>query len=511
MDKIDSTACLTNETPLEENMAMGLDEFRKRIATDDVVARLRAGLIGEGAEFTTPFGKKTLTYADYTASGRALRQVEDFVAEHVLPFYANSHTEASFCGAYTTGLREEARALIGEDVNAGPDCSVIFSGAGATSAVNRLVALCGVAEAASLNPANIPTVFIGPYEHHSNILPWRESGAEVIEIAEADGGGPDLEMLENELQARANRPLLIGAFSAASNVTGILTDVDAVTRLLKRHGALAFWDYAGGGPYLTMDMTPGAGLEKDAIFLSPHKFPGGPGASGLLIIRNSAVHATRPTWPGGGSVAYVSPWAHDYLESIVEREEAGTPNVIGDIRAALAFIVKAAIGPDFIAKRDRELCARAFAVWAKNPQIDILAADHTNRLPIFSFTIRDQHGGHLHHELVTKMLSDIAGIQVRGGCVCAGPYGHRLLGVGRHQSEIIRAEIRAGNEIEKPGWVRLNFSYLMDNKTADYIIDSLDQLAGKAPEIARFYVANKSTAKFDHKSSLDHRVQMAGE
>jgi selenocysteine lyase/cysteine desulfurase len=501
----------TNNASVEENSAMVLEVFRKRIETDDAVAQLRAGLIGEGAEFMTPFGKKTLTYADYTASGRALRQVEDFVAEHVLPYYANSHTEASFCGAYTTGLREEARALIASEVNAGPDCSVIFSGSGATSAVNRLVALCGIAGETDKSGTGKPVVFIGPYEHHSNILPWRESGAEVIEIDEADGGGPDLTKLEYELRSRTDRPLLVGAFSAASNVTGILTDVDAVTRLLKRYGALAFWDYAGGGPYLTMDMDPEPGLEKDAIFLSPHKFPGGPGASGLLIIRNSVVRATRPTWPGGGSVAYVSPWAHDYLESVIEREEAGTPNVIGDIRAALAFIVKASIGPDFIAKRDRELCARAMAVWSKNPHINILAADHKTRLPIFSFTIRDNKGGHLHHELVTKMLSDIAGIQVRGGCVCAGPYGHRLLGVGRHQSETIRAEIRAGNEIEKPGWVRLNFSYLMDDEKADYIIDNLDQLAHKAPEISRFYVGNKSTAKFEHQSDPDYRAQMAGE
>jgi len=501
-----------------------IDRFRERLETGDIVAQLRAGLIGEGAEISTPFGKKKLTYADYTASGRALRQVEDFIAEQVLPYYANSHTEASFCGAYTMGLREEARALIAAEVNAGTDCSVIFTGSGATSAVNRLVALCGVADCGNTNaatPANrfaalfrtvgqraknlasAPAVFIGPYEHHSNILPWRESGAEVIEIAEAPSGGPDLAMLEDELKARSDRPLLIGSFSAASNVTGIVTDVDAVTRLLKRYGALAFWDYAGGGPYLPMDMNPGTGLEKDAIFLSPHKFPGGPGASGLLIIRNTVVRAKKPTWPGGGSVSYVSPWAHDYLDSIIEREEAGTPNVIGDIRAALAFMVKAAIGPDFIAKRDSELGARALSVWRKNSRINLLGSENTNRLPIFSFTVQDRDGGYVHHELFSKMLSDIAGVQVRGGCVCAGPYGHRLLGVGRDQSENIRATILAGNEIRKPGWVRLNFSYLMDDETAAHIIDSVDMLANKADEFADNYVCDETRAQFHHKARLE--------
>lgn len=481
---------------------MILDGFRKKLDSGDIVAELRAGLIGEGAEISTPFGKKNLTYADYTASGRALRQVEDFVTEQVLPFYANSHTESSFCGAYTTGLREEARAFIAAEVNAGDDCSVIFTGSGATSAINRLVALCGIADCSDRNSA-LPAVFIGPYEHHSNILPWRESGAEVIEIAEAPSGGPDLTMLESELKARSGRPLLIGSFSAASNVTGIVTDVDAVTILLKRYGALAFWDCAGGGPYLPMDMSPGEGLEKDAVFVSPHKFPGGPGASGLLIIRNALVRAKQPTWPGGGSVSYVSPWGHDYLSSIIEREEAGTPNVIGDIRAALAFMVKAAIGPDFIMKRDAELGARALDVWRKNSQIRLLGAENPNRLPIFSFLIRDQEGGYVHHELVSKMLSDISGVQVRGGCVCAGPYGHRLLEVGREQSENIRAAILAGNEIRKPGWVRLNFSYLMDDKTAAHIIDSVDMLARRAAEFADHYICDETSAQFHYKTSLN--------
>ena len=466
---------------------MILDRFRKDMETDDIVARLRDGLIGEGAEFETEFCTKKLVYADYTASGRALRQVESFIAEQVLPFYANSHTEASYCGAYMTKLREAARKLIGDEVNADADCSVIFAGSGATAAVNRLVALCGVADLKDENGIVNATVFIGPYEHHSNILPWRESGAEIVEIGEAPEGGPDLVMLEKELEARSDRQLLIGSFSAASNVTGIVTDVNAVTGLLKRYGALAFWDYAGGGPYLDMDMNPGYRLEKDAIFLSPHKFPGGPGASGLLIIRNSAIRATRPTWPGGGSVSYVSPWAHDYLASITEREEAGTPNIIGDIRAALVFVIKAVIGSDYISKRDHELGARVFAAWRNNPDIQILAEERTNRLPIFSFLIRDGNGGYIHHELFTKMLSDITGVQVRGGCVCAGPYGHRLLGVERPQSEIIRKAILAGNGIEKPGWVRLNFSYLMDDKTAAYIVDSVDALASKASEVLHHY------------------------
>lgn len=498
---------------------MILEQFFNDISGPDAAAKLRGGLIGEGARISTPFGELPLVYADYTASGRALRQVEDFVADKVLPFYANSHTESSHCGAYTTRLREEARDVIAKHTNAGADCSVIFTGSGATAAVNRLVALCDVAavarhderstigrlaalfgrKAAATQSAKA-TVLIGPYEHHSNILPWRESGAEVIEIPEARDGGPDLKVLDAELTARADRDLLIGSFSAASNVTGIVTDADAVTAVLKRHGALAFWDYAGGGPYLEIDMNPGKGLEKDAVFLSPHKFPGGPGASGVLIVRHSAVRATRPTWPGGGSVSYVSPWAHDYFDSLVEREEAGTPNVIGDIRAALAFLVKAAIGPKAIAARDRELITRAMSAWGDNANLDVLGADKPNRLPIFSFRVGDGKGGHLHHQLATRLLSDVYGIQARGGCVCAGPYGHRLLHVDREPSERIRQAIKDGHEIEKPGWVRLNLSYLMDDAKADFIIKSVDALAAGNGSWSHYYVCDEHKAQYCHES-----------
>ena len=469
------------------------ESFRDQLRGPDTVARLRAGLIGEGVEITTPFGRQRLVYADYTASGRALRQVEDFVATQVLPFYANSHTEASFCGAHTTGLREGARRFIASEMNCGDACSVIFTGSGATAAVNRLVALSGLSGAVRENGTQ-PVVFIGPYEHHSNILPWRESGAKVVEIDEAPAGGPDLAALESALRAHAGAPLKIGSFSAASNVTGILSDVVAVTRLLKAHGALAFWDYAGGGPYLPMDMHPAQGAEIDAIFLSPHKFPGGPGASGVLAIRHAAIRATRPTWPGGGSVAYVSPWAHDYLASVVEREEAGTPNIIGDIRAGLVFALKAAIGLEHIETRDQALLERALKRWKNNPQIVVLAEEKPNRLPIISFLVRDPSGGFVHHEAFTRALSERAGIQVRGGCVCAGPYGHRLLGVDRTRSEEIRAAVLAGQESRKPGWVRLNFGYLMDDATVDYIIDTVDRLA-------RDFPAASPAASYQHEES----------
>ena len=324
---------------------MTLSLFRAEIQSAIHENNLRDGLIGEGVLIPGLHREVPLVYADYVASGRALRQVEDFVVAKVLPFYANSHTEASYCGSYMTRLRREARAEIARIVDAREEDAVIFAGSGATAGLNRLVSLLGVQK------ADRPVVLIGPYEHHSNILPWRESKAEVIEIPEAVRGGPDIQALEAALVEQAGADLVIGSFSAASNVTGIITDPDPVTRLLKAHGALAVWDYAGGGPYLPMDMGSD-GARKDAIVVSPHKFPGGPGASGVLVVNQTAVQSSCPSWLGGGTVSFVSPWRHDYSTDLATREEAGTPNIIGDIRATLAFLVKDAVGTDEIARRE---------------------------------------------------------------------------------------------------------------------------------------------------------------
>ncbi len=469
---------------------MTLTHFREGLSATTQSKSLRDGMIGEGISIPGLFGDVPLVYADYVASGRAMTQVETFVATHVLPFYANSHTEASFCGSYMTRLRREARAEIARLIGATEDDSVIFTGSGATAGLNRLVSLLGVEQ------ADRPVVIIGPYEHHSNILPWRESKAEVIEIPEAPEGGPDLFALKAALVTHKDADLIIGSFSAASNVTGIITDPDPVTRILKAHGALAVWDYAGGGPYLQMDMGAGSDVRKDAIVVSPHKFPGGPGASGVLVVNRTAVHQTCPSWPGGGTVSFVSPWGHDYSEDLATREEAGTPNVIGDIRAALAFIVKDVVGVEEITRREAEFNQMAQEGWGNNPHLTLLGTENPHRLPIFSFLVKDKAGNPVHQQLFTRMLSDIYGIQARGGCACAGPYAHRLLGIDEEASLALHADLAAGKELLKPGWVRLNFSYMMDPATAQFIIDSVNELSQRTEEFAQYYDADPATARF---------------
>jgi selenocysteine lyase/cysteine desulfurase len=482
-----------------------LSEFRQSLEVEDRLSCIANDLVGSDAEIVGPFGAKTLVYADYVASGRALWSVERFIVDKVLPFYANSHTEASYCGAFMTALRQVAREVIAGCCGADFPHAVIFSGSGATAGLNRLVNLLGINDSSQGAP---PRVVIGPYEHHSNILPWRESMAEVVEIGEGENGGPDLLQLDAALRVTDGR-LVVCAFSAASNVTGIVSDVCGITRRVKAADAKMVWDYAGAGPYMPISMRPAEDAEIDAVVVSPHKFIGGPGASGILIVRKDAVVAARPTWPGGGTVKFVSPTGHDYSDRLEAREESGTPNVLGDIRSGLAFLVKQAIGLETMASRNAELTTRAFAAWTGIEDIEILGNLRASRLPIFSLRLKDGCGGYVHQQLVTRMLSDCFGIQARGGCACAGPYVHRLLDIDTAQSKKIRDRVIAGDEMQKPGFTRMNFSVLLPDEKVDFILESVVRLSRDAPNLANLYTADTNHAIFSPRER-DKRVHGEG-
>lgn len=474
-----------------------LAEFIQQLCEGDVVAALRGDIIGRDVRVPGPEGSNKILFADYAASGRSLRQVERFLQDDILPFYANAHTEASYCGAFMNRVRGEARATIARLLNADESYAVVFAGAGATAGINRLVHLLLDPPRECRSGTLPPLVLIGPYEHHSNILPWRESGAEVVEIPEGDDAPLSLTYLEAILQTAGPARKVIGAFSAASNVTGLITEVDQVNALLKRFGAISVWDYAGGGPYLPIDMSSGGG--KDAVVLSPHKCVGGPGASGLLVVRKAATWRATPSLPGGGTVSFVSPWAHHYCEDLAAREEAGTPNVIGDVRAALALMIKAAVGEVRIGERNAELCALAMSHWRGNDRLEILGRFDLPRLPIFSFRVKDGGGGYVHHQAITRMLSDYYGVQARGGCACAGPYAHRLLGITREASEALWTRIAEGCELEKPGWTRVNLSYLADATDARAVVDAVNDLARRANDLSSRYHCDPATARFRYK------------
>jgi selenocysteine lyase/cysteine desulfurase len=452
------------------------------LAATPLLRRIRESVIGDDQVMVGPFGPRRVTYADYTASGRAVGFLEDFVRTQVLPRYANTHTESSGTGLQTTRLREDARTIIHDAVGGDPEIAVIFAGSGSTGAIDKLVGILGLRIPSALEdryrlsahiPASErPVVFIGPFEHHSNELPWRESIADVVVCPQDSDGHVDLAFLGAELQRYADRPLRIGSFSAASNVTGILSDVAGISALLHRHGALAFWDYAAAAPYVALS-TDGI----DAMFLSPHKLIGGPSTPGVLVVRRSLLTNRVPDVPAGGTVAYVNPLEHRYLDDPVQREEGGTPAIVESIRAGLVFQLKEAVGIDVIRSHEEDYLRRAVAAWREEPTIEILGNLTAERLSIVSFVVRAPSGRHLHHNFVVTLLNDLFGIQARGGCSCAGPYGHRLLGIDLDRSHEYEQEIATGCEGIKPGWIRVNFNYFISDATFSYIVEAVRLVA----------------------------------
>ncbi len=490
---------------------------------------LRREIVGADAPVTTPFGERLMVYADYTASGRCLGFVEKYI-QNLQRIYANTHTEDDISGRSMTRLVEQAEKAIKDSVNAGPDGRIICVGSGATGAIDKLQQIVGVA----LPPAtrknltemlrgaiggeaderfaaylrhNQPVVFVGPYEHHSNEISWREGLATVVEVNLDADGGVDLAHLEELLQdPQYQGRKRIGSFSAASNVTGMRTPVHEIAVLLHRHDAMACFDYAASAPYVEIDMNPPADrfdgdASIDAVFISPHKFLGGPGASGVLVFNKRIYNRDLPpSVSAGGTVDYVGPTSQDFIARIEEREKAGTPGVLQILKAGMAFQLKDEIGVEAIEARERELLEHTFDRWRGNTNIEVLGnPDPDRRISIVSFNLRDPGGKYLHPKFVTTLLNDLFGIQSRAGCSCAGPYGHRLLDIDFERSEQYRKWISKGYSGIKPGWCRISLHYAMDDIEADYILDAIDFVAEWGHRFMPLYRFDMHTGAWTHK------------
>lgn len=455
------------------------------------LGELRRGVIGHDARLKTPEGTKPLLYFDYIASGRFHRAVEDQLNARVLPYMANTHTETSATGRRMTRYYERAFRRIAGYVNASPDDVVLPVGSGSTGAVNRLISIMGLRIPCQLEdryglsrqiPAGErPVVFRSSMEHHSNDITWRETIAETAYVRFDEHGRISPEHLDEQLGHYRDRALKIGTFSAASNVTGIRNDCAALARVLHRHQALAFFDFAAAGPYVEIDMhprredgSPDPEAAMDAVFLSVHKFLGGPRAPGLLIATRRLFSNRVPAEPGGGTVLYTSPTEHVYVQDTSHRETGGTPPIVGSIQAGLAFDLKHAIGTERIRRIELDYLGRALAEWRKNPDLEVLGDLEPERLAVVSMIFRG-----LHHNFAVALLNDLFGIQVRGGCMCAGPYGHELLHIDQAVSLSIKRQLEQGHCGIKPGWVRVCFSPVTREDEFQTLLEGVEFVTGR--------------------------------
>ncbi len=490
---------------------------------------VRSQIIGRNHFIPTPFGERLLTYADYTASGRAVKFIEDYLQD-LLNIYANTHTEDDHTGRIMTALLHEAEKIIKKAYNAEDCCYFIASGTGSTGAIIRFQEIIGVAlppatrqrlrtlaeEFGSMEAAKKklveelegylhekqPVVFIGPYEHHSNDVMWRESFCEVVEIELTPDGFLDLQDLENKVSdPRYDGRFKIGSFSAGSNVTGIRTPIYEVARILHRHGAIACFDLAAVAPYERVDMNKDDESYIDAIFVSAHKFLGGPGATGFLIINKRLYDdSLPPTHGAGGTVDYVSRFAQDYTRDVEAREKPGTPGILQTIKAALAISLRDAIGVEKIEQIEFSLIKRAIERLSKHPRIVILGnEDPHKRIAILSFLVKDDDGKYLHPRYVTRLLNDLFGIQSRAGCSCAGPYGHRLLGIDQDLSLKYRKAIQKGYFGIKPGWVRVNFHYTLTEEEFDFICSAIEFVAEHGRLFLSLYAFDPKSGDWLHR------------
>lgn len=474
--------------------------------------KFRKNTVGNDLKFNTPYGEKRMIYADWLASGRYYRPIEDKLLNIIGPYIGNTHTETNTTGTLMTNAYHYAQHTIKNHVNADKDDVIIFAGFGMTAVINKLQRILGLKANCKLyskekiSEEETPIVFVTHMEHHSNHTSWLETICDVVVIKADKDLLVDLNDLEKQLEKYKNRKLKIGAFSAASNVTGIETPVHEMAKLMHQYGGLCFIDYAGSAPYVDINMHPEDKMEKlDGILFSPHKFLGGPGTSGVLIFDSNIYDTSKaPDHPGGGTVDWTNAWGeYKFINNIEAREDGGTPGFLLAIKTALAINVKEQMGVENMKIREEKLLETAFNRLENINGLHILAGNIKKRIGVISFYIDD-----LHYNFMVKLLNDLFGIQSRGGCACAGTYGHLLLGVTHEDSRKITDLINTGDLSKKPGWVRVSIHPTMTDEDLKITLDAIEHIAYNYKEYEKDYIYNKHNNEFFHVSESEDKTKL---
>ncbi len=477
------------------------DFSQSKISLEDYFSEFRKNIVGNDTFFDSPYGRKKIIYADWTASGRLYKPIEEKLLNDIGPFVANTHTETSITGSAMTLAYHDARTIIKKHVNASADDVLITVGTGMTGAINKFQRILGLKLNENLKdhtqvPEDLrPIIFVSHMEHHSNQTSWLETIARVEVIPSNEEGLPCLDGLKKLLESYKDCPIKIAAITGCSNVTGIRTNYHDIARIMHQNNGLCFVDFACSAPYVNINMHPENEDEYlDAITFSPHKFLGGPGSSGVLIFNKKLYKNLVPDNPGGGTVSYTNPWGdHDYIDDIETREDGGTPGFLQAIKIALSIELKEKMGVQNILKREHELNDIIFDKLSRIDNLTILAQSHTDRLGVFSFYIEEAH-----YNLVVKLLNDRFGVQTRGGCSCAGTYGHYLLNVDQLESKAIEQKILEGCLVERPGWIRMSIHPTMTNDEIHFICDAIQAVAKNYKVWEADYTYNAIKNEFIH-------------
>ncbi len=474
---------------------------------ENYFSKFRNNIIGIEQEFNSPYGTKKIIYADWIASGRLYMPIEDIFLKNIFPFVGNTHSESSVTGTSMTKAYHRARSIIKKHVKADENDVIVFAGYGMTAVINKFQRILGLSIPEQLHkyttiPENEkPILFLTHMEHHSNQTSWLETICDVEIIKPDDQGLVSLQNLEELLRKYESRKTKIGSFTAASNVSGLIPPYHKMAKLIHNYNGICFVDFAASAPYVDIIMhTDDPEESLDAIFFSPHKFLGGPGTSGVMVFNSKLYKRLIPDQPGGGTVDWTNPWGeHKFIEDIEAREDGGTPGFLQAIKTAMAIKLKEEIGVENILKREKELLSTAFEWLLKIPSLHILAHEHQDRIGVISFYIED-----IHYNLMVRLLNDRFGIQVRGGCSCAGTYGHYLLHVDPTRSKRITDKINKGDLSEKPGWVRLSLHPTMTDDELRTVLNAIEEIINNIDQWSKDYIYSSKTNEYKHVSAVDY-------